>query len=460
MKSPSSHARRTTTCTLLAIVISGPALATVIGFEDVAVVDYVGVPSGYEGFTWLGSLEPNYQSWLISSKFGPHGTIGANAHSGNNFGWNNSGATLTLSAAAPFTFNSAWIATWAGQGVTTTAEGFRSGSLIYSQTIPVSSTYKQVTLDYVGVDTVRFSGGHNFVFDDITVNSPVSTPVAKRTFGLFLGVSDKAENNPNAVTYRGDRTATTLNQIWQSQNLKSELITRNADSGEFISQDEILGKLKVLLADAKPGDSLLIYAGGHGASVRPGDNLSNEEGQGSDFVSLGKGSGFSDAALTSLLWKADPSGMLTKKVFIDACHAGGFWSSGDPLEATMTNLNDVANTFLYASSAEKDKAYFSPVIGESFFGQALEDALSSGIYFESTPSELADYIQKQAIKHATILFPAETKFYEQGFGDAIAADASLIKTYFTSNVSSVPEPASGALFIFGVVFTLLRRLKY
>ena len=175
---------------------------------------------------------------------------------------------------------------------------------------------------------------------------------------------------------------------------------------------------------------------------------SNENGDGYEYLDY-RGIGveaFSDRNLTALLKEVDPYGLYTKKVFIDSCHSGGFWGSGDPNENGIANLESVPNTMLYASSSEAKVSYFNGGTGESFFGSALEDALSTGAYWDDSPTELQRYIQQRATYHArhdsrSLVDPEPLAFYtEQQFGDLIAADPSLVETYFSTNVA-VSEPS-------------------
>lgn len=176
---------------LLAIIgvavslFSGSAQATVIGFEDVSIggSGYAHPVAGYQGFQWSGNQGST--SWVISNNNGSFGSIGANAHTGNNFAWSNGGAALDLSSAI-FDLNSVWLASWAGNQ-TETIKGYLAGNEIYSTTLTVGSNYSFVSLDFVGVDQVTFSGGFNLVLDDMTINGgTVPEPESLALFGLAL----------------------------------------------------------------------------------------------------------------------------------------------------------------------------------------------------------------------------------------------------------------------------------
>ena len=281
--------------------------------------------------------------------------------------------------------------------------------------------------------------------DNIQVTTTRSTERPPQAFGLFLGEQDSLGSK---IAYRGDVTANSLAKIWRAKGLRAEVITRNIDAKESLSLSEIRAKLISLISTILPGDTIFIYAAGHGASVVSGASSSNAKGDGYEYLDYrgNRDEAFSDLNLTALLKDVDPYGLYTKKVFIDSCHSGGFWGSGDPNENGSANLESVPNTMLYASASEAKVAYFNPRNGESFFGSALEDALSTGAYWDDSPTDLQRYIKQRAIYHATNDGSSQDDpepvafFAEQQFGDLIAADPSLVETYFSTNVT-LPEPS-------------------
>lgn len=191
-------------CGVMMLGVAGMANAAIIDFDD---VDPGGSltwldGSSYRGFNWDGGWSG--ESWVVSPKSAGY-FDGDNAHSGNNFAWNNGGTELYLSSDDLFDFISMW--TRSGpvlvDGMQSqsgfinnelVATGFKNSAEIYSQYFSLSEDYQLVSFNFLGVDRVTLSAhyGNSILIDDITVNTGAGAgapadPVPEPATILLLG---------------------------------------------------------------------------------------------------------------------------------------------------------------------------------------------------------------------------------------------------------------------------------
>lgn len=312
---------------------------------------------------------------------------------------------------------------------------------------------------------------------------PVHIPT---NYGLFIGVRDEAINTLGIKTTLNDsKTATELaNEFAKMPNSTAYLITRDLTIGEGLTKEDISAQLKLISDQIKPGDNLVLYIGSHGGSytqtLPPGalfyKNTINNSGIGNEYLSLGNNvelglPGLTDKTLTSLLSQFPKFKDIQKMAFIDACHSGGFWASGDSYESSQYDLNSLNKIALLAASSENNVSYSSSLLdGQTYFGIGLKSAWVAnpitGKYFSDgngdgniTLSELQDYLNG-----LSWLGFSDLTMFENSFGDVVPFDANLIKfdykatTDFTGalNVASVPEPQTLALLTIALLLLFSR----
>lgn len=281
---------------------------------------------------------------------------------------------------------------------------------------------------------------------DVASNPP---PPARQpqTFGLFIGVQDR---QGGAIPFPGDAEAKNLFGASLKQGYTSTLLTANVDLGQAVTKEQIRAELLGFRSKGmQDGDALILTISAHGGSLAPGD------GKGVDIVALGNN--LSDEDLYDLLLEVDPNGKIRKTTFLDACHGGGFWGSGDQFEADAKNLDDLKNIALFAAAGEYSNAYFRAGAG-GFFGLALTQALYDNLPARMSAAELHVFLQSEA--NAISIDPNFPVFYEAAFGDSFIADPSLFRPYFVASAdfdtsrillpSAVPEPQTVSLLLAGI----------
>ncbi len=139
------------------------------------------IPQGYDGFNWLGGsdfdgFDPT-TGWLLSSLGNAYECpTYCQLHqpvSGTQNAWGNAGSNLVLSRGSPFDLQSIFLAGTDLRGdPSQTVRGFYQGVEIYTEAVSLDPglLMQQYTLDFVGVDEVRFDGRNgygNLLIDDI-----------------------------------------------------------------------------------------------------------------------------------------------------------------------------------------------------------------------------------------------------------------------------------------------------
>ena len=279
-----------------------------------------------------------------------------------------------------------------------------------------------------GVTTTGASGS----FDNVKITETRQ----KRTFGLFIGVQDTAEGKP---TYRGDVMADKLYTDFVGQGNTARRLIANLDSGGKITKEQIDQELAAIKSQMSPGDSFVFYVTGHGYSSF------NALG-GAELINLGDF--LYDTQLYESLNTFDRDGKYEKRVFLDACHSGGFWDfTTDPKEANFQgnpthSLNQLTNIAVFASAPESQESFYNGNTGKSFFGMSIDTAIANN-KLDIGAADLYQYL----VETGKLAWHQDNNlvyFTEQGFGDQILANSDLINFVFNSNINagSVPEPSS------------------
>lgn len=164
---------------VLMLAATTPAAASVVNFDNLPRSDITFLSDGYHGLDWDGSN--NDHSWIVSS-VGRGWFSGVEAHSGSNFAWSNAGSALTMAAPASFSL----YGFWARHGIDTLSSlaviGYSDGIEVAKKSFALNGTYRYITLNFSGIDSVRITGAGNTLIDDISV-STIAEPDA---YALFL----------------------------------------------------------------------------------------------------------------------------------------------------------------------------------------------------------------------------------------------------------------------------------
>jgi hypothetical protein len=141
--------------TLLVVAVlawSAPAGAAVLDFEDLdpGYETAAFLPAGYGGFNWSGTAAYITDQYYPGSGY-DYGTVGR-------VGLFSSGAAdMSMSSAAPFDFNGAYITAAWNTGETATVEGWLGSTLLYTQDIVTSYDGPYWwDFDYTGIDKLVF----------------------------------------------------------------------------------------------------------------------------------------------------------------------------------------------------------------------------------------------------------------------------------------------------------------
>ncbi|NRR28928.1 hypothetical protein HSX11_01905 [Oxalobacteraceae bacterium] len=157
---------------LAGVSAAGSAQATVIDFEsvvltrDAAPFKYSFLSNEY-GLTWGGDW--GNRSWIATAnvQYFPN----AVAHSGKQFAYSNGSSDVKLSG-NPFTLNSLWTRTLVGT-YDLVATGYLNGIATQSKTFHINTTFQEINLNFVGIDTVwlETSIKTNTIYDDINISA-------------------------------------------------------------------------------------------------------------------------------------------------------------------------------------------------------------------------------------------------------------------------------------------------
>ncbi|RDV26827.1 hypothetical protein DXV75_07540 [Alteromonas aestuariivivens] len=157
--------------------------AQVLDFEDVYVPS---LPNGYayiysyQGFEWSG--DSGRYSWVVSSENGDWFS-GDQAHSGENFVWNNGGRDLSLRLmpsplAQRFDVSHLWMRS-PGYTVHVRMNGYVDGTVIYTKSLYLNDTYQRVDLDFIGIDYWELTDNYyGVLIDDMSLNVSAFNPQA------------------------------------------------------------------------------------------------------------------------------------------------------------------------------------------------------------------------------------------------------------------------------------------
>jgi len=157
-------------------------------------------------------------------------------------------------------------------------------------------------------------------------------PKPPTNYGLFIGAYDPGTSFQNDANFNiaAQRLASAFdarpNSV--SYTLLGDLSKSNGAYKDPIALNEIEIALESIRLQMQQGDTLTLYIGGHGGST--GDSWYNQfvgGGEGDEAVRVGNEYLYDNWLAAALF----PFSSYQKNVFIDSCHSGGFWGSGDTL---------------------------------------------------------------------------------------------------------------------------------
>lgn len=400
------------------------------------------------------------------------------------------GAQLTQ---ATWSFGTSGAATGGSLGLTTgaipsfntpisTAFGSASGSpvTLFGSSTPLGAgTYSIGTQSLSFLDRAS-PGSINYTLT-LGVNSltPTPPPPSPRTFGLFIGVRDQA----GPFTAKDDVGATEVaNAFTRLTGMTSITLTGDLTAGSAIQGFQIQDKLTELRSLMHANDDLVIYIASHGGSYTTDGGIPprlsvNDSGVGNEYVlpgsdPYGSSPGLTDKQLAEWL---RPFNDVNKLAFIDACHSGGFWASGDASESATTDLDGLSKIALITSASEAGHSYGDPITGTTFFEESLLRALKINPFTGHAFADLNDDggLSNQEIfaylnTASWIGYPGTTMF-DKRFGDVVAFDpnhfnygirasSDAVETVVTAAVAE-PPTSSLLLLALGAVGIAGRRGK-
>ncbi|WP_186301574.1 PEP-CTERM sorting domain-containing protein [Denitromonas halophila] len=174
--------RKTIGSTLLAaaLLVSAPASAFVIGFDDINDFSEGGIrsahlASGYQGLDW-------------SSRWLAIGSSLAVPHSGSNFAMSNGNSDLMISSESNFDFLSMW-ARGGSAGFSARATGYDDGVEVYTKIFRVTTTFQPFEFGFLDIDELRLTGFYvNLFVDDISVNTYLTNNVPEPSSIVLSGL--------------------------------------------------------------------------------------------------------------------------------------------------------------------------------------------------------------------------------------------------------------------------------
>jgi hypothetical protein len=178
------------------LVVGGaPASATVDRFDDVTTQPDAAITDGYAGFNW-------HNFWVLDATTyvsNPSGYLNGQISS-DYVAFNAWGAPAEFSG-GPFHFVGAYLTSAWRDGLNVDIEGYRLGTLAYSQTLILNTSDPLwFAADYLNVDTVRFvsyggthhrgypGDGTQFALDNLTYTT-IPAPGALVLLGLGTGLT-------------------------------------------------------------------------------------------------------------------------------------------------------------------------------------------------------------------------------------------------------------------------------
>jgi len=197
------HFSKIATAAALAFAAALPltASATVVTFDDVlpnSQANPYAIPNGYGGLNWnnLNVLQASHS--LYTNTGYRHGLV-SGSYVAYNLQGNPAGA-LAVSSATTFDFNSAYLTAAWSKNLNIDVQGFRNGSLLYTQTIVVSDEAATLfNFNYLGIDQLKFvsygginsgnsGSGSHFALDNFTYNETAHVPEPATLSLLGLGL--------------------------------------------------------------------------------------------------------------------------------------------------------------------------------------------------------------------------------------------------------------------------------
>jgi hypothetical protein len=225
-------------------------------------------------------------------------------------------------------------------------------------------------------------------------------------YGLFVGV----END----WHRGDLNAQELHDTIANNlpNFKGGTVLTADVANGGVTNAQVQQAISDLAANMEANDKLIFYANSHGGTSSTGDETTLTAGD--EWLVFGED--LWDDDFTTYFQGMDN---IEKWVFLDICHAGGFWGDDGPDAGDLENLSNVS---LFAASAE-DQVSWANGDGRGLFGLALIDAFSIDtddfLYadaddnYDLTFDELTTWVQGLGGNMAG------TVVFEQDFGDSL-----------------------------------------
>lgn len=167
-----------------ALGMAAPAGATTLTFDDIGIVGQTTLTGFVEkGFKFSSNMDV-----IDVSSTGGTWSYGVNGgHSGKFAALNDyyGDMVMTVLGGGLFSVQDLWINGWQGGSTTSTISGWLNGVQVSSVSVSYSSPWKDVVLNFAGIDSLRISGGV-FLVDDITVNGNVPEPGSVALLGLGL----------------------------------------------------------------------------------------------------------------------------------------------------------------------------------------------------------------------------------------------------------------------------------
>lgn len=220
--------------------------------------------------------------------------------------------------------------------------------------------------------------------------------IAGETYALITGCS--SYDDPRNNTHQTTNDARQFRKIMRNATSNITLLT-----SENATSSSTLDKLRTFAAGTKPGDRIIFFYSGHGASP--------DEGTAGLFMSDGRVLPYS-----SLLKALHSSKASEKIVILNCCYSGAIKQEMDRL-----GIKDI---IVMTSSRDNEVTYENRVIGGCFFTRSLEAALMGKADFNHdrkvTLDEAFRYVHKDVVKkttnssnanaqHPTLVAPKEKK---------------------------------------------------